>query len=63
MKSKAAAEVGVAFEHLKLPSSTTQEKLLSSIDKLNNDDSVHAILLQLPLDSIHNIGNLPEHCI
>lgn len=57
MKTKAAAEVGVAFEHLKLPSTTTEEELLTSIEKLNKDDSVHAILLQLPLDSIHAIGN------
>jgi methylenetetrahydrofolate dehydrogenase (NADP+)/methenyltetrahydrofolate cyclohydrolase/formyltetrahydrofolate synthetase len=48
MKSKAAAEVGVSFQHLKLPSTTTESKLLSVIDDLNNDEMVHAILLQLP---------------
>lgn len=56
MKTKASSEVGVAFQHLKLPASTTESELLATLNSLNEDDSVHAILLQLPLESVHNIG-------
>lgn len=37
-----------SFEH-KLPSDTAQDDLLALIDQLNNDESVHGILVQLPL--------------
>ena len=56
MKSRAAAEVGIIVEHRKLPSSTTERDLLAVIAALNTDSSVHALLLQLPLDSTNNIG-------
>ena len=49
MKGKACDEIGVAsFEH-KLPKSTTERKLLNLIAKLNDNPSVHGILVQLPL--------------
>ena len=48
-KQKALAEVGMADRSVKLPESTTEEELLRLIDELNKDDSVHGILVQLPL--------------
>jgi methylenetetrahydrofolate dehydrogenase (NADP+)/methenyltetrahydrofolate cyclohydrolase len=48
-KQKALAEVGMADRSVKLPESTTEEDLLKLIDELNKDDSVHGILVQLPL--------------
>lgn len=48
-KQKALAEVGMSDHSVKLPESTTEEELLKLIDKLNKDDSVHGILVQLPL--------------
>ena len=48
-KQKALAEVGMADRSMHLPESTTEEELLKIIDELNNDDSVHGILVQLPL--------------
>lgn len=48
-KQKALAEVGMSDRSVKLPESTTEEELLKLIDKLNKDDSVHGILVQLPL--------------
>lgn len=48
-KDKAANEVGIKANTIKLPAETTQEELLGEIDKLNNDDSVHGILVQLPV--------------
>ncbi len=48
-KQKALAEVGMSDRSVKLPELTTEEELLKLIDQLNKDDSVHGILVQLPL--------------
>lgn len=48
-KQKALAEVGMIDRSVKLPESTSQEDLLKLIEELNHDDSVHGILVQLPL--------------
>ncbi len=49
MKGKGCEEVGMnSFQHI-LPEATSQEELLEMIDKLNNDNSVNGILVQLPL--------------
>ncbi len=48
-KQKALAEVGMSDRSLHLPESTTEEELLKIISELNNDKSVHGILVQLPL--------------
>lgn len=48
-KGKQTVEVGMqSFEH-KLADTTSQDELMALIDKLNSDDSVHGILVQLPL--------------
>lgn len=48
-KGKQTLEAGMnSYEH-KLDESTSQEDLLALIDKLNNDNDVHGILVQLPL--------------
>ena len=48
-KGKQTVEVGMnSFEH-KLDADTSEADLLALIDKLNTDDSVHGILVQLPL--------------
>ena len=48
-KRKALAEAGMLDRSEELPESTSEEELLALIDKLNKDDSVHGILVQLPL--------------
>ena len=48
-KSKACKEVGIEFEEYLLDEDTKQEELLNLIDKLNNKDDVHGILLQSPI--------------
>lgn len=48
-KRKALAEAGMVDKSCDLPEDTTEEELLALIDKLNKDDSVHGILVQLPL--------------
>lgn len=48
-KRKALTEAGMVDKSCDLPEDTTEEELLALIDKLNKDDSVHGILVQLPL--------------
>ena len=48
-KQKALAEVGMVDRSVHLPESTSEAELLKLIDELNADDSVHGILVQLPL--------------
>ena len=48
-KSKACEEIGVEFEEFLLDENTKMEELLELIDKLNNRDDVHGILLQSPI--------------
>ncbi|MGI9409439.1 MAG: tetrahydrofolate dehydrogenase/cyclohydrolase catalytic domain-containing protein, partial [Hyphomicrobiaceae bacterium] len=48
-KSKQAAEAGIATIDRKLSASTTQAELLGVVEELNDDPSVHGILVQLPL--------------
>lgn len=48
-KLKDCNELGINGELIKLPIDTTEEKLLSLIDSLNNDDKVDAFIVQMPL--------------
>lgn len=48
-KIKKAAEVGIKSFHYHLPSSCSQAELIELLQSLNADDSIHGILVQLPL--------------
>ncbi|WP_173916190.1 bifunctional methylenetetrahydrofolate dehydrogenase/methenyltetrahydrofolate cyclohydrolase FolD [Halobacillus sp. Marseille-Q1614] len=48
-KQRASENVGMNSDLLELPEDTTEEKLLNIINDLNEDSSVHGILVQLPL--------------
>lgn len=48
-KQKACENVGIYSEEHKLPESTSQEELLSIVDRLDKDSKIHGILVQLPL--------------
>ena len=48
-KHRACEEVGFASFGYELPAGTTEEELLALVDKLNRDERVHGILVQLPL--------------
>lgn len=48
-KEKACETVGFNSFKYALPEETTEEELLALVDKLNNDDRVDGILVQLPL--------------
>ena len=47
-KIKACQEIGMKSFHHGLPANSTQEEIIALIKKLNNDDNVCGILLQLP---------------
>ena len=48
-KARACGEVGFYSEVHELPAETTQEELNALVDRLNNDEKIHGILVQLPL--------------
>ncbi|MEM2137971.1 MAG: bifunctional methylenetetrahydrofolate dehydrogenase/methenyltetrahydrofolate cyclohydrolase FolD [Candidatus Anstonellaceae archaeon] len=48
-KSEACKKVGIESRMVKLPASASEQQVISEIKKLNADDSVDAILVQLPL--------------
>ncbi len=64
-KKKACEEVGFNSYEYALPAETTEQELLELVEKLNNDDRVNGILVQLPLpkhlnDSVIINNILPE---
>lgn len=48
-KIRQTTEAGMASFEYRMSADTTQEQLLDRLDKLNNEPSVHGILVQLPL--------------
>ncbi|MBE1553788.1 bifunctional methylenetetrahydrofolate dehydrogenase/methenyltetrahydrofolate cyclohydrolase FolD [Sporosarcina limicola] len=48
-KEKSSKEVGMKSELIELPVSVSEEELLGHVTRLNNDQSIHGILVQLPL--------------
>lgn len=48
-KKKACADVSIYSKEYTLPDTTSQKELIELISKLNNDDSINGILVQLPL--------------
>lgn len=50
-KKRDAEKIGIKSYEYILPESTSQNELCDIIDKLNGDDNVHGILVQLPLPS------------
>jgi methylenetetrahydrofolate dehydrogenase (NADP+)/methenyltetrahydrofolate cyclohydrolase len=50
-KTRGCAEVDILSQTLRLPAETSEAELLALIDRLNEDDAVDGILVQLPLPS------------
>ena len=48
-KERTSRELGMKGESIRLDASTSQDELLSHVDRLNADASVHGILVQMPL--------------
>ncbi|KAJ8409054.1 hypothetical protein AAFF_G00240750 [Aldrovandia affinis] len=53
MKLKAAAEIGINANHIRLPKTATEAEVLHSITEVNENPAIHGLIVQLPLDSIH----------
>jgi methylenetetrahydrofolate dehydrogenase (NADP+) / methenyltetrahydrofolate cyclohydrolase len=50
-KQKACEKVGMLSEKHDFPETISQKELLAHIEELNNDDSVHGLIVQVPLPS------------
>jgi methylenetetrahydrofolate dehydrogenase (NADP+)/methenyltetrahydrofolate cyclohydrolase len=48
-KDKSCNNLGIYSKMINLPVDTSEEDLLKLVDELNNDSSIHGILVQLPL--------------
>ena len=48
MKMRKAAELGCSSPHVHLPADVTTEQVLAAVQRLNDDDSVDAMLVQYP---------------
>lgn len=57
-KGKACEEVGMKSVQHNLVASTSEDDLLALIDTLNQDESIHGILVQLPLP-----GHINQHVV
>ena len=60
-KVRACEETGIKSLKIVHSIDMTEEALLAQIDELNNDDSVHGILVQLPLPKHMNEERVTEH--
>jgi methylenetetrahydrofolate dehydrogenase (NADP+)/methenyltetrahydrofolate cyclohydrolase len=58
MKGKAAAELGMKSDTLRVPDATTEAELLALVDRLNADTTVHGILVQSPLPKAINFDRV-----
>ncbi|RAK22329.1 methylenetetrahydrofolate dehydrogenase (NADP+)/methenyltetrahydrofolate cyclohydrolase [Anoxybacillus vitaminiphilus] len=59
-KQKACEEIGIRSVLLEFPDTITEPFLLEQIERLNEDDSIHGILVQLPLPRQINELNVIE---
>ena len=59
-KRKACEQTGIISVPVELPATTTQAELLATIAKLNADDNIDGILVQLPLPAGLNSNEILE---
>jgi methylenetetrahydrofolate dehydrogenase (NADP+)/methenyltetrahydrofolate cyclohydrolase len=59
-KAQDCAEVGFLSREYKLPAETSEEKLVSIIQELNDDNLIHGILVQLPVPKHMRPENIIE---
>ncbi|HET6421566.1 MAG TPA: bifunctional methylenetetrahydrofolate dehydrogenase/methenyltetrahydrofolate cyclohydrolase FolD [Geobacteraceae bacterium] len=60
MKEKACHDVGIFSEEYKLPEETSEKELVSLINRLNDKNDIHGILVQLPLPKHINESKILE---
>ena len=59
-KIRSCERLGIKSTHIELPADTKQEDVAKTIVSLNNDDSLHGILIQSPLPSHMDEGSLTD---
>ena len=59
-KRKMCEEIGAKFDLLKLPAAVNESDFLHHVDRLNNDPSIHGIIIQLPVSEPLKKLNLPN---
>ncbi|WP_289761862.1 tetrahydrofolate dehydrogenase/cyclohydrolase catalytic domain-containing protein [Lactobacillus intestinalis] len=59
-KKRRAQEMGIEQKIYQLPSTESEESVLNLIDKLNQDPSVHGIMVQMPTPEQINVNHLLE---
>jgi len=59
-KEKACRDVGIVCDIFRHDSTITEAQLIKQIEKLNEDPSVHGILIQLPLPGHINVDHIIE---
>lgn len=47
--TKRCETLGVAYEKILLPADVSQEELMAAVDRVNNDDNIHGVLIFRPL--------------
>lgn len=62
-KNKMAEMLGYNFNHIKLPSDISEIELINVINKLNVDDNVDGILVQMPVPKHINAKNIQNAII
>lgn len=60
-KVRTCEEVGIKSLKIELDASVTEQEVLDVVQKLNDDDSVHGILVQFPLPHHMDEENVVEH--
>ncbi len=48
-KERTCEEIGIYFDDNRLPAETSQQELMTLVEKMNKDPKIHGILVQLPL--------------
>ena len=62
-KGKAASEAGFLSRQIDLPAVTKEPELLDLVARLNADDTVHGILVQLPLPKQIGRARVGKECV
>ncbi len=60
-KIKACKKVGFEYTLLQFPESISEEKLLANVDRINNDEDVDGLIVQLPLPEHISAVKVTEH--
>ncbi|XP_062513617.1 C-1-tetrahydrofolate synthase, cytoplasmic-like [Corticium candelabrum] len=56
-KIRAAEQIGMKAEHIRLPNTASQSDVVNQIEDLNQNPAIHGMLLQLPLDTTSPIDS------